>query len=483
MCPVVLLALILSVILLLLEVTAALSVTFRPSPVNQLKEDEIITVSIELNNSVHKFNSNDYYDLYVGDPSVVEVLGDKTLIVGSNGPLNGTFELRGKCLGHSWLQVINKYDANDVSERLAISVIRKTSQLTKIFTISVAVLISMNYINMGCALDMTVVLQVLKRPIAPTIGFVCQYTFMPLIAFLAAKLLFTESYLQLGLFVFGASPGGGASNMWTVLLGGNLNLIMMPFWLSTLGPSIFEGTTTSVPLHNIFGSLASMTIFLGLGLLFQRFIPKVANICRKILAPVSIAMIIFIIIFGTYANLYMFRMMSWRILLAASVNVWTGFLVGLIAAILFRQSFADQIAIAIETGIQNTGVAIVLLGLSLQQPDEDSLRPYFSDSHLPTKLLLQSRRAFRTQASLLFCWDYLFNNRTQTWRLLFPSQPLNCWLSKEKQKFNPRVLEDSLVNERLNSNKTSSSTLPLNEDNKDNQKYSYDQINWTNGNI
>ncbi|CAG2165137.1 unnamed protein product, partial [Oppiella nova] len=382
MCPVVLLALILSVILLLLEVTAALSVTFRPSPVKQLKEDEIITVSIELNNSVHKFNSNDYYDLYVGDPSVVEVLGDKTLIVGSNGPLNGTFELRGICLGHSWLQVINKYDANDVSERLAISVIRKTSQLTKIFTISVAVLISMNYINMGCALDMTVVLQVLKRPIAPTIGFVCQYTFMPLIAFLAAKLLFTESYLQLGLFVFGASPGGGASNMWTVLLGGNLNLsitmtfistlsalFMMPFWLSTLGPNIFEGTTTSVPVPNIFGSLASMTIFLAIGLLFQRFIPKVANICRKILAPVSIAMIIFIIIFGTYANLYMFRMMSWRILLAASVNVWTGFLVGLIAAILFRQSFADQIAIAIETGIQNTGVAIVLLGLSLQQPD------------------------------------------------------------------------------------------------------------------
>jgi len=291
-----------------------------------------------------------------------------------------------------------------------------------------------------------------------------------LIAFLAAKLLFTESYLQLGLFVFGASPGGGASNMWTVLLGGNLNLsitmtfistlsalFMMPFWLSTLGPNIFEGTTTSVPVPNIFGSLASMTIFLAIGLLFQRFIPKVANICRKILAPVSIAMIIFIIIFGTYANLYMFRMMSWRILLAASVNVWTGFLVGLIAAILFRQSFADQIAIAIETGIQNTGVAIVLLGLSLQQPDADlaSVVPVAASVMTPIPLTI----------------------------VYIIIKIRNCWLSKEKQKFNPRVLEDSLVNERLNSNKTSSSTLPLNEDNKDNQKYSYDQINWTNGNI
>ncbi|CAG2121000.1 unnamed protein product, partial [Medioppia subpectinata] len=146
---------------------------------------------------------------------------------------------------------------------------------------------------------------------------------------------------------------------------------MMPLWLFTLGRNIFEGTTTSVPLHNIFGSLGSMTIFLGLGLLLQKYIPRMANICRRILAPVSIAMIIFIIIFGTYANLYMFRMMSWRILLAASINVWSGFLVGLIAATVFRQSFADQIAIAIETGVQNTGVAIVLLGLSLPQPDAD----------------------------------------------------------------------------------------------------------------
>lgn len=53
---------------------------------------------------------------------------------------------------------------------------------------------------------------------------------------------------------------------------------MMPLWLFTLGKNIYEGTTTSVPLHNIFGSLGSMTIFLGVGLLIQKFLPRVARV-------------------------------------------------------------------------------------------------------------------------------------------------------------------------------------------------------------
>ena len=77
---------------------------------------------------------------------------------------------------------------------------------------------------------------------------------MPLIAFglgfifPAAELLgqkaSTYAPMRLGLFVTGCSPGGGASNIWTVMFGGNLDLsitmtaistfaafFMMPAWL------------------------------------------------------------------------------------------------------------------------------------------------------------------------------------------------------------------------------------------------------------
>ena len=40
--------------------------------------------------------------------------------------------------------------------------------------------------------------------------------------------------LQLGLFVTGCCPGGGGSNMWTLILGGNLHLSITMTCVSTI---------------------------------------------------------------------------------------------------------------------------------------------------------------------------------------------------------------------------------------------------------
>ena len=39
---------------------------------------------------------------------------------------------------------------------------------------------------------------------------------------------------RFGLFVFGCAPGGSASNTWTVILKGNLNLSLTMTFISTL---------------------------------------------------------------------------------------------------------------------------------------------------------------------------------------------------------------------------------------------------------
>jgi len=89
------------------------------------------------------------------------------------------------------------------------------------------------------------------------------------------------------------------------------------------------------------------------------------------LAPISIGMIIFIITFGTYANLYMFKLMNAKILLSTAITVWSGFLIGFIASTILGLPTVDRVAISIETGLQNTGIAIVLLGFSLTEPSKD----------------------------------------------------------------------------------------------------------------
>lgn len=40
----------------------------------------------------------------------------------------------------------------------------------------------LNTINMGCALDMSIVKQNILRPVGPIVGFISQFTFMPLVS-------------------------------------------------------------------------------------------------------------------------------------------------------------------------------------------------------------------------------------------------------------------------------------------------------------
>ncbi|KAL3185208.1 hypothetical protein MRX96_031082 [Rhipicephalus microplus] len=394
MCPVVLLALLCSLLLLLLEVVAALSVAFNPMRVEKLKQGNLARVSFSapaLEPRFFSVASDNPYVASVTDLNVTE----------TGAFVNGTFTVKGNFLGHAKVRVVA--NGTESNEFLPVSVVRKQSRLSLIFTVSVAVLVSLNYINMGCALDMEVVKDVLRRPIGPVVGFFSQYLAMPLVAFGMAQWLFEEAYLQLGLFTFGCSPGGGASNMWTVLLGGNLNLSIamtfistiaslgtMPLWLFTLGRSLFQEASLRIPFRNIFTTLVSMTLPLGVGLALQRWRPKVADVCKRLLAPVSVAMIVYIVVFGTYANLYMFRLMSWRVLLAAAANVWVGFAVGALATRLAGLPWADVLAVSIETGVQNTGISIVLLGFSLPQPEADiaSVVPVAASIVTPIPLLL-----------------------------------------------------------------------------------------------
>lgn len=60
-----------------------------------------------------------------------------------------------------------------------------------------------------------------------------------------------------------------------------------------------------------------------------------------------------------------------QIVLAGMGIPWLGNLFGYVIARLFKQPHADALAICIETGNQNTGIAIFLLRYALGQPEAD----------------------------------------------------------------------------------------------------------------
>lgn len=60
-----------------------------------------------------------------------------------------------------------------------------------------------------------------------------------------------------------------------------------------------------------------------------------------------------------------------QIFLGGLLLPWLGYFVGWLAAVIFRQDYEDRLAIAVEAGIQNTGISIFVLRHALQQPEAD----------------------------------------------------------------------------------------------------------------
>ncbi|KAI9581727.1 ileal sodium/bile acid cotransporter-like [Glossina fuscipes fuscipes] len=268
---------------------------------------------------------------------------------------------------------------------LKLTIIRKPHAIDYVFTGSVALLVSLLYIIFGAALDLTILRTLLRRPVGPTIGFLSQFLFMPLLSYGIGYLMFPNSVdMQLGLFFTGVSPSGGASNMWAVILGGNINLSilmttlsnfaafgMMPLWIFTLGSMIFARGNMRVPYENITMFAISLIVPLAIGLAIQKYSPRTTRILMRLLKPASSCLILFIVIFAIITNLYLFELFSWQIVLGGLLLPWLGYILAWLLAKLLHQNAVDSLTIAIETGIQNTGIAIFLLRFSLSPPQDD----------------------------------------------------------------------------------------------------------------
>ncbi|KAK4876140.1 hypothetical protein RN001_012562 [Aquatica leii] len=306
--------------------------------------------------------------------------------VKSNWLTTGLFGVKGAFLGKTSVVLTVRDAQSDLAETsVNIKVVRPIRVVDTVFTATVATLVTIIYINFGCALNWEEVRATVKKPIGPAIGFFGQFIVMPLLSFGLAKALFPDNAeMQLGMFFTGVSPGGGASNVWVAVLNGDINLSitmttistfaafgMMPLWLFTLGKIIFEQAEITVPYRQISTYAIALVVPLAIGYVLQRFCKRIARFFTRILKVFSSILILFIVIFAIVTNLYLFEIFSWEIIIAGMGLPWLGYVIAYILAVLFKQPPHIALTIAVETGIQNTGIAIFLLRFALPQPEAD----------------------------------------------------------------------------------------------------------------
>lgn len=166
------------------------NVSFSPEEVARLIEGKTATVN---------FSTTDLSDDEIKN-CVAKVVSDKDMVASvpdnrtyilrtepfeQDGLWSSAFNVTGNFLGYASvkLQLFNK-DQKLVKEssEVDVTVIREEKTIDRVFTYSVAILASIIYINMGCALDWETVKKTVRRPIGPIIGFISQCVFMPLVS-------------------------------------------------------------------------------------------------------------------------------------------------------------------------------------------------------------------------------------------------------------------------------------------------------------
>ena len=219
----------------------------------------------------------------------------------------------------------------------------------------------------------------LRQPKLVLVGVLAQFVLLPLLTFVIIILIKPQPSIALGMMMVAACPGGNISNFMTHFAGGNtalsvsltaigtfLAMIVTPINFQLYG-SLYEPTSQLLnavelqPFELVKLIILILGIPLFLGMLLKHTNAKLACKLSKLLKPLSILVFVVIVIIAFSKNTDVFYNYIHHVLSIGICHNILAILLGLFTAKIFRLSFNDQKTIAIETGIQNSGLGLLLI--------------------------------------------------------------------------------------------------------------------------
>ena len=219
----------------------------------------------------------------------------------------------------------------------------------------------------------------LKKPKLLLIGMTSQFILLPAMTFLLVLIIKPTPSVAMGMILVAACPGGNVSNFMSSMAKGNMPLSISLTAISTilaivmtpanflLWGSLYARASELVIPFTIDPWEMLKTVFIlvaipmVLGIWFAHKFPKLT---QKITKPISIlSIIIFLgyIAAALSANMNYFLMYIHLIFLIVFVHNSLAFLTGYSFTTLLKLSDQNRRTITIETGIQNSGLGLILI--------------------------------------------------------------------------------------------------------------------------
>lgn len=223
--------------------------------------------------------------------------------------------------------------------------------------------------GMGATLKSEDFERVLRRPREIAIGTAAQYLIMPLTAWGLARGLGFSPEIAVGFLLLGACPGGTASNVIAYLARADVALSVSLTTVSTmlaplLTPLIvwaLAGQWMSIEVGGLFLSIAQIVLLpVMLGIIAQRYLTVVMRWLLPVLPLFSIAVIVCVVgaVIGKSAD--RIATTGALVMLGVVLHNGMGLLLGYGAGRLNRMSVNARRTLAIEVGMQNSGLAAAL---------------------------------------------------------------------------------------------------------------------------
>jgi BASS family bile acid:Na+ symporter len=223
--------------------------------------------------------------------------------------------------------------------------------------------------GMGMTLRVEDFKEVLVQPKEVAVGVAAQYTIMPLLAYGIAEAFRLPGEIAVGVVLLGACPGGTASNVITYLARGDVALSVAMTTVSTLISPIMTplltltlaGAWAPVPAEGLFVSAVKIALLpVLLGLAAHLYFEEEVNRWITVLPLVSVATIVAVVGAVIGANADQILSAALTIFAVVILHNLLGLLLGYGAGSALGATEPKKRAIAVEVGMQNSGLAVAL---------------------------------------------------------------------------------------------------------------------------
>lgn len=230
---------------------------------------------------------------------------------------------------------------------------------------------------MGCEIRYEEVIKHLRKPVSIVVGLLSQFLIMPLMGFVATKILGIGGNHAISILILSCCPGGGYSNFLSYISKGDVPLSvtlttlsnLLAFGMTPLNVWIYSHgleseNKISFPFKEMVLAMFSLTTILAGGIFTRWKKPNAAPIITKAGVIFSVLLaaaggVLAIIMYSNYLRLiplFLFK----AIAIVASLGMFLAFC----SAWACKLSWRIRRTIAIESTVQNIGTAITICILS-----------------------------------------------------------------------------------------------------------------------